>query len=208
MVQTASGWPVTPRMCSGRRPRARTGRRSCDASPRSRRGRRPRAAIVAAWVSRPGSDGGRGNEQPEASADREESGEGSDQGAIGPAHPRAGRPLPRTSRPTTSCQTVSIRSSSAPCCRPSSRGSEAPLTEGACTPTPHPATTSRSHRTADRPAATRPRPSTGPADHQHRRRGAFRLQPLVSVSAAVLSNSSATTGSSPSTHASCPGSIR
>ena len=39
----------------------------------------------------PAQDGGRGDEQPEASADREQSGEGGDQGAVGPAHPRAWR---------------------------------------------------------------------------------------------------------------------
>jgi hypothetical protein len=39
----------------------------------------------------PAQDGGRGDEQPEASAGREQSGEGGDQGAIGPAHPRARR---------------------------------------------------------------------------------------------------------------------
>jgi hypothetical protein len=39
----------------------------------------------------PAQDGGRGDEQPEASADREQSGEGSEQGAVGPAHPRARR---------------------------------------------------------------------------------------------------------------------
>ena len=39
----------------------------------------------------PAQDGGRGDEQPEASADGEQSGEGGDQGAVGPAHPRARR---------------------------------------------------------------------------------------------------------------------
>jgi hypothetical protein len=39
----------------------------------------------------PAQDGGRGDEQPESSADREQSGEGGDQGAVGPAHPRAWR---------------------------------------------------------------------------------------------------------------------
>ena len=37
----------------------------------------------------PAQDGGRGDEQPEASAVGEQSGEGGDQGAVGPAHPRA-----------------------------------------------------------------------------------------------------------------------
>ena len=39
----------------------------------------------------PAQDGGRGDEQPEASAGREQSGEGGDQGAVGPGHPRARR---------------------------------------------------------------------------------------------------------------------
>jgi hypothetical protein len=39
----------------------------------------------------PPQDGSRGDEQPEAPADREQPGEGSDQGAISPAHPRARR---------------------------------------------------------------------------------------------------------------------
>src|SRR3954452_11934007 len=37
----------------------------------------------------PAQDGGGGDEQSEASADREQSGEGADQGAVGPAHLRA-----------------------------------------------------------------------------------------------------------------------
>ena len=39
----------------------------------------------------PAQDGGRRDEQPEASAGREQSGEGGDQGAVGPAHPRPWR---------------------------------------------------------------------------------------------------------------------
>jgi hypothetical protein len=39
----------------------------------------------------PAQDGGRGDEQPEASADREQSGEGGDQGAVGPRYSRAWR---------------------------------------------------------------------------------------------------------------------
>ena len=39
----------------------------------------------------PAQDGGRGDEQPEAAAGREQSGEGGDQGTIGPAHPWARR---------------------------------------------------------------------------------------------------------------------
>ena len=39
----------------------------------------------------PAQDGGRGDEQAEASASGEESGEGADQGSVGPAHPGARR---------------------------------------------------------------------------------------------------------------------
>jgi hypothetical protein len=39
----------------------------------------------------PAQDGGRGDEQSEASVDREQSGEGAERGAVGPAHPRARR---------------------------------------------------------------------------------------------------------------------
>jgi hypothetical protein len=39
----------------------------------------------------PAQDGGRGDEQPEASANREQSGEGGYQGAVGPGHSRARR---------------------------------------------------------------------------------------------------------------------
>jgi hypothetical protein len=39
----------------------------------------------------PAQDGVRGDEQPEASAGREQSGEGGEQSAVGPAHPRARR---------------------------------------------------------------------------------------------------------------------
>jgi hypothetical protein len=39
----------------------------------------------------PAEDGGRGDEQAEASADREQSGEGGEQGAVRPAHRRAWR---------------------------------------------------------------------------------------------------------------------
>jgi hypothetical protein len=37
----------------------------------------------------PAQHGGRRDQEPEASADRELSGEGAEQGAVGPAHPRA-----------------------------------------------------------------------------------------------------------------------